>query len=77
MFVLGQAVETDSAATVRLLLERGASASHLNSRQENGLHVSARRGSEQVLQALLQHGANLDQLDQVGQQRRWKGQRQD
>ena len=60
-------MEADSVATVRLLLEHGASASHLNARQENGLHVSARRGSEPILQALLQHGANLDQVDQVSQ----------
>ena len=61
-----QAAEADSVETVRLLLERGASASHSNLHQENGLHVSARLGSESVLQALLQHGANVDQVDKVG-----------
>ncbi|XP_043221966.1 ankyrin repeat domain-containing protein 50-like [Amphibalanus amphitrite] len=60
------AAEADSAATVRLLLERGASASHCNHHQQNGLHVSARRGAEPVLQALLQHGANVDQVDKDG-----------
>jgi len=63
-------IHSRSTEISRLLLEAGATATieHLSNHAElgNALHVAVRRGTLEIIELLLQHGANINARDQDG-----------